>query len=446
MRAPVRFGWCVLGWVLASALFVGSVALWYHGQINDLTEGAVPALAVEQGSLSCAYPGWVASSVPPLVPLVDAALLSAGGVNHPFPPTMRGGCSPTPAGSPLWREVAEPFVIIALIEWLTLLGGFVVLLRSSGRGRTRWEMAGVCLIAITPATAATIAEFLHPEDLIAMGLVLMAIAATLRRRFVVAGLCIGLACCSKQFALLAAVPLLIAVPRGVRARFTLSAVAVATAVLLPFGFAMGRGMVTAILGSHATPASTGTLVDQLRLAGPSLVTVSRLLPFVVAGAVALLARHRLGPRLLEPVPLLALVGIALALRLVFEVNLYSYYFMALGVVLLTIDIVGGRLRIETLGWVVIVGGFFPPVFEPLQLVTEHHTPLVQAVVLSWGIALAAGPLYRCAHRPAAAASPVAELTSGMRTTLPTEPEESAGTDDSVAPALSFSSPTADDRR
>ena len=60
--------------------------------------------------------------------------------------------------------------------------------------------------------------------------------------------------------------------------------------------------------------------------------------------------RRLGPRSLEPVPLLSLVAVSLALRLVFEANLFTYYFMALAVTLALLEVTQGSIRRTVAAW------------------------------------------------------------------------------------------------
>ena len=99
--------------------------------------------------------------------------------------------------------------------WPLLLAGYVLVIRASGWGRRRLEVVGACLLACAPAVAGTLVDYFHPEDLFAMGLLLGAVAAHLRRRWVVAGILIGLACCAKQYAVLAAVPSWSSRPAGI---------------------------------------------------------------------------------------------------------------------------------------------------------------------------------------------------------------------------------------
>jgi hypothetical protein len=402
---PLSSTRCVIGWVVATALFLGCASIWYSATVpDDAYESIVPAVAITHGVLRCAYPAVSAvypatnaSSVPPLYPLIVAGTMAVtriGSNDVPqFSPTARG-CGRASVQALQRDYSARALLLLGLLGWPFLLGGFVLLLRASGRGRSRWEVLGACLIACTPAVFDTFIQYFHPEDMIAMGLILTALAAVIRSRWLVAGVCIGLACCAKQYSLLAAVPLLFAAPHRERWRFLLAVVGVAAVVLIPLWIAMGRGMMEATLGIHATPKGSPTFVGRLHLHGVALVAVSRALPLGLAGAAAAWARSRLKSALYRPQPLVALIAVSLALRLVFEVNLFSYYFMATAVALIALDVVGGRVRVETIGWIAVAMAFFPPAFDPLVLVVERDPVAIELPLVLCGLALAALPFYR----------------------------------------------------
>jgi hypothetical protein len=100
---------------------------------------------------------------------------------------------------------------------------------------------------------------------------------------------------------------------------------------------------------------------ELNLHGVPLFFVARAAPIVAACFVAWWCAHRLGLAVLEPVPLLSLIGTCLAIRLVFEVNLFGYYFMAAGVTLIMLDIAMGRIRGQTIAWLGLTTIAFNPV-------------------------------------------------------------------------------------
>jgi hypothetical protein len=273
------------------------------------------------------------------------------------------------------------------------LAGLLALLAASGRGGTRWEFLAGVLIASVPAVASGFIQYFHPEDVLALGLILIALASAIHGRWLAAGICIGLALCSKQYVLLSAVPLVVVAPRGGRRRFLLGGLGSATVVLVPIGLLTGKGMLTTVLGSYATASNGTTIVGSLGLHGAARVIVSRGLPILLAAVLAALARRRLPSVVTLPTALVALVTACLLLRLVFEVNLYAYYLIPSAVGLIALDIVAGRLRLQTLGWVVATTLLFPPAYEPLVLVQERAPLFVQAVLLASGLALALWPLF-----------------------------------------------------
>ena len=76
--------------------------------------------------------------------------------------------------------------------------------------------------------------------------------------------------------------------------------------------------------------------------GASLLLASRLPPLVLSLALAWYVVRRLGPAALQPAVLISLVAVSLSFRLVFEDNIFSYYYMALAVTLVILDVVRGR--------------------------------------------------------------------------------------------------------
>jgi hypothetical protein len=96
-----------------------------------------------------------------------------------------------------------------------------------------------------------------------------------------------------------------------------------------------RGLRSILLGSSQVgsnvPSFGGTVLWETDLRGPLLFVISRVLPIAAVTALAWWASRRLGERLLESTPLMSLLASALAVRLVFEENLFGYYFMAVAV-------------------------------------------------------------------------------------------------------------------
>jgi hypothetical protein len=411
---------------LATVVFLASLGIWYaveHGPngpiapAGDTWESAVPAIAIEHGMLACAYPTGIRSSVPPLYPLIAAGLLRVTGSETGLlpPPWKDAEDCHTPTAPLSVRGTSEwPFLLTGLVAWPVLLAGLLALLAAAGRGGTRWEFLGGILIACVPAVASGFIQFFHPEDVLALGLILIALACATQGRWLAAGICIGLAVCSKQYALLSAVPLVAVAPRGGRQRFLLGSLSAAAVVLVPIGLLSGKGMLSSVLGSYATVSNGTTIVGSFGLHGAARVIVSRGLPIVLAAVLATVARRRLPSTVAQPMALVSLVTACLLLRLLFEVNLYAYYFIPAAVALIAVDIVAGRLRLQTLGWLVATTLFFPPGYEPWVLVEERAPLFVQAVLLASGLALALWPLFRIGEKePAPDAARVLREDRGL---------------------------------
>jgi hypothetical protein len=102
--------------------------------------------------------------------------------------------------------------------------------------------------------------------------------------------------------------------------------------------------------------------------------------------------------LLEPIPLIALIATSLCLRLIFEVNLWGYYFMAMTVLLIILEIINGRIRVSLLVWIVLVT--WASVDGGLSNRSSFHSfPiwLLQAVLVSSALLLATKPLVSYVH-------------------------------------------------
>jgi hypothetical protein len=103
--------------------------------------------------------------------------------------------------------------------------------------------------------------------------------------------------------------------------------------------------------------------------------------------------RRLGLAVLEPVPLLSLVATSPSFRLVFEQNLFGYYFMALAVSLVLLEAVRGHVRGQMVAWIALLILAFDPVpwgNDPIP--KDVPLWLVQIVLVSIGGVLASTPL------------------------------------------------------
>ena len=372
---------CFASWLLATAIFCGAVALLGGPTQGDAGESLFQTWAISHGNLACAYPpaSPVTSSfvfffrpipaVPPLWPLISGAIGALTRIGHtaPFPSHQAMGVNCVHAYGQMYQWARDSYALFATLGlgyagWFVLLAGVIAVIRASGRGRTGWEALGVLLVALVPAGWATLLNYYHPQDLVAMGLLLAAVACVERRHWVWAGVLLGLAVTSQQFVLLVLAPLVVVAPGRDRWRLLISSGSAAALISLPVLVATsGRAIHPVLLGTGDSTTLGGTVLWELRLHGPVLIFFSRVVPILVAMTVAWWAARRLGPRMLEPIPLLSLVATSLSMRLVFEEGLFPYKFMALAVMLVLLAVVQGAVRARLIAWLALLALAFSPI-------------------------------------------------------------------------------------
>jgi hypothetical protein len=251
---------------------------------------------------------------------------------------------------------------IGYLTWIALLAGVVGLMRASGRGRNGWELATLCFIAVSAPLSECLTEYFHPQDILAMGLALGALACALRGRWAWAGILVGLAFTSNQFALLFAGPLLIVAPREWKIKFPGAAFAAVFVISIPvIILTSGDAFSASLLGTGFTPAAGGgTLLSITHLKGAVLFSIARIMPILLAMTLAWWAKRRLAEDVLQPIPLMSIIATALALRLLFEFSLYGYFFLGAATMLILLDFFSGRIRGTMLTWLALVTVFFDP--------------------------------------------------------------------------------------
>ncbi len=388
---PVAWGWCVAGWVASTLVFVGIV--WWLGgpSTGDAGQSLTSTWAIAHGSIGCAYPpsrtfASAGSANPfvliaPVYPLVSGALAALLGLGHgvafPTSAQLGPGCSRSLVAIAHWATASRATtatLALGYVGWVAILVGVVALLRAVGRGRRRWEPVTLLVLAISGPTMMPVEQFFHPEDMVAVGLSLVALAAVVRDRWLVAGLVMALAIESQQFALLVAVPLFVIASRDRRFRYGVGVVAGLAALLIPLGVLTGERVWRAALlgtsraGIDGIRGAGGTWLWETHASGVVLLLAARGAPILAAAGLAWWTGR--GEKRRDPSTLLSLVTACLALRLVFEVNLFGYYFMAVAVALVLLDVARGRLRGVTLAWLVLVTVAFNPAQWDLNLQRE----------------------------------------------------------------------------
>jgi hypothetical protein len=362
---PLSAWWCALGWLTSTAVFVGFVELLGGPTYLDSTVSVVSTWSIAHGRLSCAFPPRQVVAAP-LYPFVSGGIAAAARIGHatPFPagPALGPGCAKAFGAVWTWGWIAgavHDTLRIGYVSWLALLAGVVALLRASGRGRRGWEPVTLLLVACLPPVWMCLENLFHPQDLLALGLVLGALACVCRDRWVWAGLLVGLALLTQQFCLLVAAPLFVIAPAKRRWVYVGATAATVTSALLALLASTSSGAVkTALVGSGTSGAVGGTWLFALNPDAHVLGFVARVVPLELSLALAWWLANRLGTAVLEPVPLVALAALSLSLRLVFEQSLFGYYFMALAVLLVLLDIVRGHIRATVVAWLIAVSVVF----------------------------------------------------------------------------------------
>ena len=351
---------------------------------RDAAVGIYSTWAIAHGQLACAYPPAIYSHVPPIArpytsitpfyPIFSGLLAALLRVGHqvPFPTSAQLGCHCGNAYDAIYRwsvrsSSALNMMRIGYVSGAVLLAGVVASLRAAGRGRRLNEPVTMLAVALSAPVVACPLEFYHPQDLVAMGLSLLAVAAALRQRWVWAGIAVGLAITTHQFSLLVAAPLFVVAPAQRRWWFAGTTALAGAAVDLPFLLATsGRAFRAVVIGSGFTPSYGGTVLWEIGMRGAPFFLATRVLPIAVAFVLAWWVQQRHGGRTIEPTVLVSLVGASLALRLVFEENLWGYCFMALAVMLIMVESVRARLRPTVVAWLLTVMLAFDPLPSGFQ--------------------------------------------------------------------------------
>ncbi len=419
---PLASWWCVLGWFASATAFIGLTRLFGGPTQADTGQSVFSTWAIAHGAASCAYPPSSVSGIAPLYPLLSGGIeaLFRVGERVPFPSQAALGfhCSNALNAMYAWSTRSDaivPTILISYIGWFVLMAGLVSLLRTSGLGRRGWEPAVLILVAIAPPVLMPIEEFFHPEDLVAMGLCLGALACVRRGYWSWAGLLLGLAITSQQFAVLIFAPLVVVSPVNKRIRFFSATIGTAALVVGALAVITSGDVIKAVLGGAATQSDGRTVLSALHLHGPALFAFSRALPILLAITLAWWALRRFGPSVLEPALLVSLVATSMTFRLVFEVNLYGYYLMAAAVLLIVLDVLRGRLRALLVLWLVLSYLAFMPLpwgYDPWGNTLPIW--LWQILLVPTAVGLAVGPLLSAHSRPSFTPLPIEEHSYAMQ--------------------------------
>ena len=242
--------------------------------------------------------------------------------------------------------------LLGAAGWLVLAVGALALLRAA-RADTLARQAGVlAFLAFLPAASSAIVQLYHPQDVVSLGLALAGLAQALQRRWVLAGVLLGAAVLTKQFAVLLLLPALVAAPDR-RCRLTLAGTAAVVLALglLPFLVVDPRATLENLGGFSAGGAAAGqTVLSLTGVHGTVASAVARDAPVVFALAVCVWAARRPNLHVDRAAALVALALVCAGSRLVFESVVFPYYLLAASVLVLLLDLVARRSPHWSLTW------------------------------------------------------------------------------------------------
>lgn len=272
------------------------------------------------------------------------------------------------------------------------------------RGR-EWKVAALVPLGIlaSPVSYAAL-EYGHPEELLGAALVVGAILAAARDRTVAAALLLGAAVATKQWAVMAAIPVLLAAP-GHRIRIT--AISLAAFAVLTLPMALGNwdqfwlaqesigvalpfdGTVTASnVWFPFADSSTGPTMTENGIVTTTQYSLDKWLgdlthPLVALLALLATAAYFLRRRAAAPEEVLQLVALIFLLRCVLDPLTYSYHHAPFVVALLAYE--GLRRRVPVMSGIVIACLLtMTHVIAPMK-----DAGLVNAFYLSWSLPMLA---------------------------------------------------------
>jgi len=197
------------------------------------------------------------------------------------------------------------------------------------------------LVAVNPLTDRAL-KYGHPEEILAAALAVAAVLAASRRRPIMAGALLGAAFATKQWAILAALPVLIAAPREQRIRAGLSATGVVALLMAPMAAADAHRFVhanhgAAVIGAGVMPTNiwfafghdvpvlitAGGWASPPRVLPATLAAASH--PLILAAGFALALAWWRTRRDAEPEDVLALLALIFLVRCLLDPMTNSYY-------------------------------------------------------------------------------------------------------------------------
>ena len=195
-----------------------------------------PGYALLTAPFVAAFPSWVGAAEWCTQPGRATDLRTqAGYVHDPAFGTDVGECgSPRRLANGDLGPPLHPWYgaqgLLGVVSWLVLAVGGLVLLRAADADTPARSAALLALLAILPAASSAIVQLFHPQDMVSLGLALFAMAQVLRRRWLGAGVLLGAAVVTKQYAVLFLLPALV-VAEHARERVKVAAAASAVSMV-----------------------------------------------------------------------------------------------------------------------------------------------------------------------------------------------------------------------
>ena len=399
---------------LAGCATIGWLGLYGYAWNDYDTEARAALQALTHGDIH----GFLA-----LAPAYGGSLVERA----PFAliPGLWGG-----GGLALYRMVTLPCLLASAVLAVWLVDG---MRREGHRTLARGVALAVCVV--NPITLRAL-EVGHPEELLGGCMCVAAVLLASRGRPVWAGVLLGLAVANKEWALLAAGPVLLAAAPGARRACAAAAVLLAAAILLPLTLFSGAFASTSralaspagnaifqpwqlwwFLGSHGAPVHGlyGAVKPGYRTPPSWASTLSH--PVILAAAVAValalwtVTRRRGERRAGERDALLAL-ALLLLLRCILDTWDAIYYALPFVLALLAWEVTGPPDRPPVLALLASVLVWFS-----FQWLPAHAGADTQALAyLLWSVPLAVWMAARLLAGPRALArrSPAQEMTVSSR--------------------------------
>ncbi|HST34944.1 MAG TPA: glycosyltransferase 87 family protein [Solirubrobacteraceae bacterium] len=358
-----------------------------------------------------------------LVPAYGGSLVERG----PFAllPGLWGG-----GALAVYRAVAVPCLLASALLGIHLVA------RMHGEGRPLFARALALAVCVANPLTLRALELGHPEELLGACLCIAAVLLAAKERPLWAGLALGLAVANKEWALLAAGPVLLALPPRRRPALIGSSLAAAALVLAPLLLIGSGGFSSALrasaappavlfhpwqvfwfLGHHA-PASPGAgaaLAHGYRV-GPSWTgTVSH--PLILATGlvlpIALWLRAR-RPRCIGLRAALLMLALLMLLRCLLDTWDIAYYPLPFVLALLAWEVRGAIARPPVLSASATVLAYLSFIWLPNHVSADLQAAFFLAWSLPLALALGARLLGSPLARPQAAGSAPSERRAGAQ--------------------------------